>query len=116
MFVFGLGIFALVYFGMGTISNSFGFIALFFGYGIYAAATEGISKAWISNLVAKENTATAIGTFSAFQSLTAMFASSIAGLIWFYYGSNLIFLISAIASVLIIIYFQSIKTPTAFKK
>jgi MFS family permease len=116
MFVLGLGIYVLVYFGMGTISNSYGFIALFFGYGIYAAATEGVSKAWISNLVTKESTATAIGTYSAFQSLAAMLASSFAGLIWYYFGSNVTFLVSAIATVLIIVYFQTIKSPVAFRK
>jgi len=116
MFTFGLVIFSLVYFGMGVISNTYGFIALFFGYGIYAAATEGVSKAWISNLATKEQLATAIGTFSAFQSIAAMLASSLAGIIWFYFGSNVTFLITAIATVLVIIYFQTLKLPLLSKK
>jgi MFS family permease len=116
MFTFGLVIFSLVYFGMGTISNTYAFIALFFGYGVYAAATEGVSKAWISNLAPKEKMATAIGTFSAFQSIAAMLASSLAGLIWFYFGSNLTFLITAIATVFIIIYLQTLKSPLLSKK
>lgn len=110
MFVFGLGVFSLVYFGMGTITNTYGFMALFFGYGIYAAATEGISKAWISNLVTEEKMATAIGTFSAFQSIAAMIASSFAGLIWFYFGSNITFLLTAGVTLFVVIYFLSSKT------
>ena len=38
------------------------YLLLFLLYGAYAAATEGISKAWISKIVAKENVAGAIGT------------------------------------------------------
>lgn len=105
MFVFGLIIFSLVYFGMGLSTNLYVIIALFFGYGIFAAATEGISKAWITNLSKDENTATAVGTFTAFQSIVAMIASVMAGLLWFYFGANVTFFVTAIATVLVIIYF-----------
>ena len=109
MFLFGLIIFSLVYFGMGLTKNLYTIIALFFGYGIYAAATEGISKAWITNISKEENTATAIGTYSAFQSIVAMLASIMAGLIWFYFGANVTFLVTASATILVIIYFLSRK-------
>jgi MFS family permease len=112
MFLFGLVLFSLVYFGMGTFTNNYAFFVLFFGYGIYAAATEGISKAWISNLVSKENTATAIGTFSAFQSIGAMIASSFAGLLWYSFGADVTFLVTAIATVLVILYFTINKPIT----
>lgn len=105
MFLFGLIIFCLVYFGMGLTSNRYVIIALFFGYGIYSAATEGIAKAWISNVSKEEDTATAIGTYSAFQSLVAMLASFIAGLLWFYFGANITFLVTATATLIVIIYF-----------
>ncbi|SRX55662.1 MFS transporter [Aequorivita sp. CIP111184] len=105
MFVFGLVIFSLVYFGMGLTTNLYLIIALFFGYGIYAAATEGISKAWITNISKDENTATAVGTYSAFQSIVAMIASVMAGLIWFYLGANVTFLVTAIATIGVIVYF-----------
>ncbi len=105
MFIFGLIIFSLVYFGMGLTTNLYAIIALFFGYGIYAAATEGISKAWITNISRDENTATAVGTYSAFQSIIAMIASVMAGLLWFYFGANVTFLVTAIATVGVIVYF-----------
>ena len=105
MFVFGLAIFAIVYFGMGISKSVYVFIGLFLLYGVYAAATEGISKAWISNITDKKNTATAIGTFSGLQSIFTMLASSLAGLIWYQFGASLTFLISAIATLFIIIYF-----------
>jgi MFS family permease len=105
MFLFGLVLFFLVYFGMGTLSGTYVYIVLFFGYGVYAAATEGISKAWISNIVSKEKTATAIGTYSAFQSIGSMIASSVAGLIWYSFGADATFLVTALATLLVIVYF-----------
>lgn len=105
MFIFGLIIFSLVYFGMGLTTNLYAIIALFFGYGIYAAATEGISKAWITNISKDENTATAVGTYTAFQSIIAMVASVMAGLLWFYFGASVTFIVTAIATVLVILYF-----------
>ena len=112
MFVFGLAIFSLVYFGMGLTTNLYAIIALFFGYGIYAAATEGISKAWITNISKDENTATAVGTYSAFQSIIAMIASVMAGLLWFYFGASITFLVTAVATIFVIVYFLSRKIST----
>lgn len=105
MFLFGLVIFSLVYFGMGLTTNLYAIIVLIFGYGIYAAATEGISKAWITNISKEENTATAVGTYTAFQSIIAMVASVMAGLLWFYFGASVAFIVTAIATVLVILYF-----------
>ena len=105
MFVSGLFLFAIVYFGMSAISGIYAFIGLFFLYGIYAAATEGISKAWISNISDKKDTATAIGTYSGFQSICTMLASSAAGLIWYQFGANATFFITGTATIIIILYF-----------
>jgi len=104
IFITGLFVFAIVYAGMAYADLPIHFYCLFFLYGIYAAATEGISKAWISNISAKENTATAIGTYSAFQSICTMLASSLAGIIWFTYGSKITFLLSAVMAFAVVIY------------
>lgn len=105
MFIFGISLFALVYLTMSFNSNWYLYVALFFMYGVYAAATEGISKAWISNSVAQNDLGTAIGTYAGFQSICSMLASSLAGLIWFYYGSSAIFLITGIATLGCLCYF-----------
>jgi len=104
IFITGLFIFTLVYGGMAYAKLPLHFYGLFFLYGIYAAATEGISKAWISNISAKEDTATAIGTYSAFQSICTMLASSLAGIIWFQFGSITLFTMSAIVAFLVVVY------------
>lgn len=116
MFTFGLLMFAIVYFGMSFSHNLYLFIILFFLYGIYAAATEGIAKAWISNITDKKDTATAIGTYAGFQSICTMLASSLAGFIWFEFGASVTFIVTGIATLFVILYFMfSIKTkPTTF--
>ena len=108
IFIIGLLLFSIVYFGMSVNTNLYLFFGLFFLYGMYAAATEGISKAWISNITDKKDTATAIGTFSGFQSICTMLASSLAGLIWFQFGSTMTFLITAIATIIIAAYILTI--------
>jgi MFS family permease len=105
MFLFGLSLFVLVYYGMSTYTDIRIIAGLFFLYGIYAAATEGISKAWISNITDKKDTATAIGTYSGFQSICTMVASSLAGYIWFAFGAPAAFLLSAVAAVIVLLYF-----------
>lgn len=112
IFIFGLILFATVYFGMAFNSNINFFFVLFFIYGIYAASTEGISKAWISNITDKKDTATAIGTFTGLQSICTMLASSLTGIIWFHFGSTTAFIITATATLFVIIYFLKISKPT----
>ncbi len=115
IYIVGLALFAIVYFGMSVNTNSYLFFGLFFLYGIYASATEGISKAWISNISDKKDTATAIGTFSGLQSICTMLSSSLTGLIWFQYGATTAFLITAIATILVIVYFLLIPKLTSLK-
>jgi MFS family permease len=111
MFVFGLVIFSAVYFGMGLTTNTMIICILFFLYGIYAAATEGVSKAWISNIADKKDTATAIGTYAGFQSVAALVASSLAGLIWYNFGAGATFISAGIVALALSFYFLK-KTTT----
>ncbi len=104
VFMGGLLMFILVYAGMAFAENKFLFFGLFFLYGVYSAATEGIAKAWITNICDKRHAATAIGTYTAFQSLATLFASSLAGLVWFVYGPGLTLLFTAIVTTGVLIY------------
>ena len=112
IFIFGLSLFVLVYFGMSVNTNLYLFFGLFFLYGIYASATEGISKAWISNISDRKDTATAIGTFTGLQSICTMLASSLTGLIWFWLGAKIAFIVIACGTLLVILYFLTIPKPT----
>lgn len=92
----GLILFAIVYGFFGFATGTTAFIILFAIYGIYAAATEGVSKALISNISRKEETATAIGFYNSIASICTMLASSFAGLIWYNFGFEVMFMVSAI--------------------
>jgi MFS family permease len=100
----GVIVFAIVYWGMAVTTSPVAYYVLFFLYGIYAAATEGISKAWISNISADGQVATSIGTYTAFQSIATMLASTIAGLIWYRYGAGAALMVTAVAAIAIAVY------------
>lgn len=115
IFVVGLSLFASVYFGMSVNTNLYFFFGLFFLYGIYASATEGISKAWISNITDKKDTATAIGTFSGLQSICTMLASALTGLIWFQFNATVALLTTATVTLFVVVYFLTVPKPTTIK-
>lgn len=109
--VAGMLIFSVVYGSMGYVDTLPLVLILFLLYGIYAAATEGIAKAWITNIALKEDKATAIGTYTALQSICSLFASSITGIIWYSYGANTAFLATAIIAIGVAIYIMCMKEP-----
>jgi MFS family permease len=105
IFISGLVLFAIVYAGMSVNTNVYVYFVLFLVYGLYAAATEGVSKAWISNITDNKDIGTAIGTFTSFQSICAMIASSLAGFIWYKFGVSAAFLLTALATIAVVIFF-----------
>ncbi len=111
--VLGLVMFAVVYAGMGVTHSLLGFAGLFLLYGLYAAATEGITKAWISNNCRGADTGTAIGTFTAFQSLCAMLASMLAGYLALVTSMATVFLVSGGVAVVVAIIIVSTHKPTS---
>lgn len=111
VFLIGIVLFAVVYAGMIRNGSWQWYGLLFFIYGLYAAATEGISKAWITNITPKSETATAIGTYTGFQSIGAMVASSITGYLWFKSGANTACAFSAIGATSVVLYFVALRIP-----
>jgi MFS family permease len=106
-----------VYAGMALCTELYQYAILFFLYGIYAAATESIAKAWISNLSNKKDTATAIGTYTGLQSVCAMMASAWAGWIWLMFGPAATFLFSSAITFCILVYFiLMVPSPSIAKK
>ena len=78
-----------------------------------ASATEGMAKAWISNIAKREETATAIGTYEALRSVATLLASSLAGLIWYSLGPVWLFGIMAVAALLLALLFAVYVPPPA---
>jgi MFS family permease len=105
VFIAGLVFFAATYTGMAFTTSIHLIYGLFFVYGLYAACTEGVAKAWITNVAAKEDTATAIGNFVAFQSLCTMLASTLAGIAWYRFGATALFMLTGLAAAISAVYF-----------
>lgn len=95
MLLVGFSIFIVVYAAIGFSTDWWSFVIIFFLYAIYAAATEGTSKAMITNLVPKEETATALGFYNSLASICTLLASSLAGLIWYSISAQAMFVTSA---------------------
>lgn len=110
IFITGLILFTVTYAGFAFHPSAIVIFILFLIYGIYAAATEGISKAWITNIAHDSDTATAVGFYTSCQSVCSLFASIIAGVIWTAGGSSITFNITASIALLTAIYFMLIKT------
>lgn len=92
----GFFLFAIIYFLFGFIKDSYLLWILFPFYGIYMALTEGVGKAYISNLVPGEKAGTAFGLYQTAIGLCAFFASWIAGLLWSYVNISAPFIFGSI--------------------
>lgn len=98
--VAGFLIFAIIYLGFGLVKNTFGIWLLFIFYGLYYAATEGIQKAYVADLVPKGKRGTAMGTFNACTGLAALPASIIAGFLWESFGPFVTFSVSSLLALM----------------
>lgn len=74
--------YGLVYLGFALSQTGWLIWALFGLYGIYYAATDGVAKAFIADLVPDELRGTAYGLYNATIGLMALPASVVAGLLW----------------------------------
>lgn len=105
VFLGGLVLFAVVYFLFGITQSTTIIFSAFVLYGIYAAATEGITKAWISNLSHGQNTATALGFYTSCESICTLLASVITGWLWEEFNSSIAFYVTASVAVSVFFYF-----------
>ena len=78
----GLLIFAVAYIGLGVISTSGWVWVLFPAYGLYTAFTDGVTKAWVVDLVPVAARGRAIGVQGAVAGAGAIVAGLWAGLAW----------------------------------
>jgi MFS family permease len=105
VYITGLVLFSIVYAGFAFQPSTAIIFALFFVYGLFSAATDGIEKAWVTNIAHGNNTATAIGFYTSCQSVCALLASVVAGALWSTAGSAATFLSTAIVTLVVVVYF-----------
>ncbi|MBN2495445.1 MAG: MFS transporter [Deltaproteobacteria bacterium] len=93
--VFGYLLYAGVYFGFGYSRDLCAIVGLFALYGLYSAATDGVQKAFVSDLLDANKRGTGLGIYNAMLGLTLLPASIIAGVLYdrvdssvpFYFGA-----------------------------
>jgi len=98
--IFGWFIYALVYLGFALSTSIWQVWLLFACYGIYYGIVEGVSRAFVADLVPEEKRGTAYGLYHGVVGLTLLPASLIAGWLWdafspaapFFLGAGLAFL------------------------
>lgn len=113
--IVGYLIYFIVYFGFGFTADTRVIVALFALYGLYSASTDGIQKAFISDLIDQNKKGTALGIYNALLGITLLPASLIAGILYdkvnssipFYFGAGTAF-ISAILMLSFIFHRESV--------
>jgi MFS family permease len=113
VFAFGLLIFSLVYFLFGFVKDPAYLWIIFPVYGLYIAFTDGVSKAYVSQFVKKEESGSYFGMHQTLMAAGIFMASTIGGFLWnkinpsatFYYGSTMSFIALAV-------FYFSRKSPT----
>lgn len=82
VFAAGLGFFAVGYLGLGLVHSPGWVFLLLPLYGFFAAATDGVGKAWIADLAPTERTSGAQGLYQAVTGGAVLIAGTWAGLAW----------------------------------
>lgn len=82
--VFGIGLvfFAVGYLGLGLTTNDVAAWMCIGAYGLFAACTDGVGKAWVSALAPTDRQTTAQGVFQGGSGLAILIAGVWAGLFW----------------------------------
>lgn len=96
----GYVIYSVVYFGFGITTSNRPIVALFALYGLYSASTDGVQKAFVSDLTDKNKKGTGLGIYNALLGITLLPASIIAGLMYDKVDSSVPFYFGASTSIL----------------
>lgn len=87
VFAIGLAFFAVGYLGLGLVQSPGWVFVLLPLYGFFAAATDGVGKAWVTDLAPTERTSGAQGLYQAVTGGAVLIAGTWAGLAWNSTGS-----------------------------
>lgn len=96
--VSGYVIFSIVYLGFALAFNKIFMVMVFILYGAYTAMVAGVERAFISEISPKELKGTMLGFHSTIVGIALLPASTIAGLLWNYFGPKVPFIFGAFMS------------------
>ncbi|APM38885.1 MFS transporter [Clostridium kluyveri] len=110
LIIFGYMLYSIIYFGFGRTNNKILIILLFALYGLYSAATDGVQKALVSDLIDKNKRGTGLGIYNSLTGMTLLPASLIAGVLYdkvnnsapFYFGS----VMALLATILMCVFYK----------
>lgn len=105
LLIVGFLVYALVYFGFGMTKNINVILMLFAMYGLYSAMTDGVQKAFISDIIDENKKGTGLGLYNALLGLTLLPASLIAGFLYDNVNSSVPFYFGACTAILAAILF-----------
>jgi len=112
----GFLVYGLVYFGFGMTRNLNLIFILFALYGLYSAMTDGIQKAFISDMIGKNVKGTGLGIYNALLGVTLLPASIIAGLLYDHVNSSVPFYFGActavVSALLLVLFIRMDHTET----
>ncbi len=100
LLVFGYAAYGLVYLGFALAPAKSVLWALFPAYGLYLGATEGVEKAFLSDMAPSHLKATVIGLHATLVGVALLPASIVAGLLWSLLGPTATFLFGSAAGLL----------------
>ncbi|GAC1560405.1 MAG: MFS transporter [Herpetosiphon sp.] len=83
-----LFLFAIAYAGWSAATRSWQIVLIFLLYGVYYAATEGIARAYVADLIPAGRRGAAIGWFTALTGLATLPANITAAYLWSYRGHS----------------------------
>lgn len=111
MIISGWAVYALVYAGFAYVESAWQAWALFIFYGAYFGLTEGAEKALVADLVEDEKRGTAFGFYNLAFGITVFPASLLFGFLWYQFGVETAFLVSASISIAAILLFLFVTCP-----
>lgn len=106
VFSSGLLVFAAVYLLFGLAKQPYWLWLLFPVYGVYIAATDGVSKAYISEFITQRESGTFFGAYYTLTAIGAFLASLVGGLLWSLINPSATFIYGSIMAFLAFILFQ----------
>lgn len=114
----GLFLFAFIYAGFAFANTPITIWLLFAAYGVHVGINDGLSRAFVVDLVSPEHRGTALGLHATATGITTFAASAIAGFLWSWSGPAATFLygavMAAIAATALALIVRTFPSPTLF--
>ncbi len=98
--IVGILLFGLTSLGFGFVANTTTIWFLFALYGLFMAVTDGVSRAYVSDLAASNKRGLAFGTYHAIVGITVLPANFIGGVLWHSVNVQAPFVYAAVLSVI----------------